>query len=191
MSFENPDAISISGRGMRFGIVAARFNSELVDGLLSDTVLRLTESGVAEEDMEIIRVPGSYEIPYAISMLAQSLDFDCLIALGVVVRGETAHHDIILQSTATILHKISIDEEVPVINGIIAANTREQAEYRTTGEHNRGTEFGSAALEMGYIGRRLSDRLENLDDLIFDNEFEDADDEDLHDLFPEDDDNNN
>jgi 6,7-dimethyl-8-ribityllumazine synthase len=102
----------------------------------------------------IERVPGSAELPYAASALADHTRFDAVIALGVVIAGDTSHHEIIGNSTAQALQEISIRQKIPVINGILVVNTIEQAQARIDGTINRGKEFALAALEMAQLKKK-------------------------------------
>lgn len=177
MSFDNPESIDLDGADKTFGIAAARYNRELVDGMLERTVQTLQDANVPRDNITIIRVPGSNEIPYIAGMQASSDEFDCIICLGVVIAGETNHHEVIAHSTAAALQEIGLELEVPVINGIIVANTVEEAQERTIGTINRGKEFAEAALEMAAHKRVCEAVFEN-----FMNELDEEDD-DFDDLF--------
>jgi len=179
MSNQPPKPTEIDGADFFIGIVAARYNGELVDALLERVTKTLKEHGVRERNIEILRVPGSNEIPYAAHMLAATGEFDCLIALGVVLAGETSHHEVISYGTAYSLHSIGMQSEIPVINGILTVSTLKQASERVSGKHNRGAEFARAALQMAWHKLKLVERLDALEDQKedFDKE-EDDDDED-------------
>ena len=159
MSKDNPERLAIDGDGYSVGIIAARYNFQLVNTLLESVLQALDNSGVRQEDVETIRVPGSNEIPYATAMMAKTGKFDVIIALGLVIAGETEHHAIIGHSTAQALHSVGIRFEVPVINGIITVENRVQAEDRIGGEMDRGSEFAHAALEMAQTNRRLQKQI--------------------------------
>jgi 6,7-dimethyl-8-ribityllumazine synthase len=111
-----------------------------------------------------VAVPGSGEIPYAAYMSAMTGDYDCVIALGVVIAGDTPHHEIIAHSTANALQDAAIRSEVPVINGIVVTNNREQAVARCQGTLDRGTEFAHAALAMARHRITLGERLDQVED---------------------------
>ncbi len=145
MSEDAPDVLDLSAKGKRFGVLAARYNVRLVEGMLARCVATLEAAGGR---VDVYRVPGSNELPYAAGALQRAKPHDALICLGVIIRGETAHHDVIAHSTAAALHGLAIDAQVPVINGIICAETEAQAEARTIGKHDRGPEFARAAIEM-------------------------------------------
>ncbi len=150
----------IDASGYSFAIAASRFNKKLVDGLLRDVLETLNKHGVDAEKIRLVRVPGASELPYACDSLALIGEYDAVIALGVVVAGETPHHEIIGYSTAFALQQSAARTGIPMINGIIVANTREQAEARTIGKIARGKEFAEAAMEMAWQGGMLSDEIE-------------------------------
>jgi len=164
MSDNPPEAAAIDGSDYFIGIVAARYNGELVDALLARVTAVLRQHGVRERNIEILRVPGSNEIPYAAHMLAATGEFDCLIALGVVVAGETSHHEVISYGTAYSLHSIGMQSEIPVINGILTVSSLEQARERVIAPRDRGAEFARAALQMAWHKLKLVDRLDALED---------------------------
>lgn len=156
MSLDAPSPLTISGAGFRIGIVAARFNAALVDALVARAQARLVSAGVAAAAIETVRVPGSHEIPWAAQQLAAAGRFDAVITLGVLIAGDTNHHEMVGDAVAAALMRVSLDTRVPVINGVIVVNNLAQAEARTTGSMDRGTEFASAALEMAALKKTLS-----------------------------------
>jgi 6,7-dimethyl-8-ribityllumazine synthase len=178
MSDSPPDSAPIDGADYFLGIVAASYNGELVDALLARVVAVLRQHGVRERNIEVLRVPGSNEIPYVAHMLAATGEFDCLIALGVVVSGETSHHEVISYGTAYSLHSIGMQSEIPVINGILTVNSLEQAQERINPPRDRGAEFARAALHMARHKLQLVERLDELEDEKEELEEEDEDDED-------------
>lgn len=151
MSFSSPEPIAIKGAKLSFGIVAARYNSDLVDALLSKVVAGLEAAGVKEKRVEIIRVPGSHEVPVAAQWLAREGKRDCVIALGVLIGGDTNHHEMVGQSVSHALQAVAISSGVPVINGVVVADTLKQAQARCLGPINRGGEFARAGLEMAAL----------------------------------------
>jgi len=146
MSLDAPNPTEIDGSGYRIAIVAARFNEQLVDALLDRARSTLEASGAELTVVE--RVPGSAELPYAASILAEAERLDAIIVLGVVIAGDTDHHRTIGDSTALVLQQLAILKSVPIINGILVVDDRAQAEARCTGEINRGGEFAASALAM-------------------------------------------
>jgi 6,7-dimethyl-8-ribityllumazine synthase len=156
MSLTSPSSRAINGASFRLGIVAARFNEALVDGLLARVAARLAGAGVRERNVTLLRVPGSHEVPWAVHELARGGRRDGVIALGVLIGGDTNHHELVGTSVSQALQRIAVDTRVPVINGVIVTATRAQAEARCIGKIDRGAEFASAALEMAALRRKLS-----------------------------------
>lgn len=146
MSLDSPSELKIDGSQLKIAIVAARFNQSLVDTMVQHAYETLATAQVA--NILIERVPGSAEIPFATATLAQSEDFDAIIAIGLVIAGATNHHNVIGDSCAITMHQIAIDTATPVINGITVVNNQQQAEERAGPKINRGKEFALAALEM-------------------------------------------
>lgn len=148
MSLDSPKTQAIDGREFAVGIVAARFNGSLVDALLENCTAVIKEAGAT---VESVRVPGSHEVPVTAQALARTGKFHVIVALGVIIRGGTIHYDVIAHSSAEALQRVALDTGLPVINGIITAENRLQADERCRGDTNRGAEFGHAALEMAAV----------------------------------------
>jgi 6,7-dimethyl-8-ribityllumazine synthase len=147
----------LSGKGLKIGIVAARFNdfitSRLVDGALDG----LQRHGVAEADIEIVRVPGAYEIPLAARMLAQSKKFHALICLGAVIRGATPHFEYVSAEVSKGVASVSMDSGLPVIFGVLTTDTIEQAIERAgTKSGNKGWDAALSAIEMANVMKQLA-----------------------------------
>ena len=121
MSQDKPKPTDIDGRDLWFAVAAARYNGPLVDTLLERVRRTLRDAKVPSDHIKVVRVPGSSEVPYAAHMLAMTGEYDCVVALGVVVAGETPHHEVIAASTAAALQETALRSEVPVINGIVSA----------------------------------------------------------------------
>ncbi len=155
MSLSVPSAVSISGTTFRVGIAAARFNEKHVDALLEQVIAHLFESGVKEKNLSVVRVPGSNELPSALQLLSAKKEFDVLIALGVLIRGDTIHYELIADAATKALQSLSLDLYTPVINGIVVAENETQAKARCFGKIPRGAEFAQSALEMAALKRRL------------------------------------
>jgi 6,7-dimethyl-8-ribityllumazine synthase len=153
MSLDAPALGPIDGAPFSFGVVAACFNAELVEGLLASLKTTLAAAGVKPERIELLRVPGSHEVPYAAQLLAVSGRHNCVIALGVLIGGDTNHHEMVCNSVS---QQLSLAARLPVINGVIVANTRAQAEARCLGAINRGAEFARAALAMAELQSKFS-----------------------------------
>jgi 6,7-dimethyl-8-ribityllumazine synthase len=138
--------------GRKFAIVASRFNPELTDGSLKSAVAALITCGADPSSILIVRVPGAYEIPPVIEQLAQTAKCDALIAIGTVIEGETPHAQLINESIAQGLNKISIRHGVPVIDCVVAVSTLDQAEARClSGKKSRGWYAGMAAAETSDV----------------------------------------
>ena len=140
---------SHDGRGLRIGIVSARFNIKLTGALVGSAVDILKEAGVQPSDIELVWVPGSFEIPLAVQRLADRTSLDALIACGVVIEGQTRHSDLIMNSVTDSLTKLSLELDCPVIDAVVSARTLEQAEARClSGRESRGAYAARAALEV-------------------------------------------
>ena len=156
MSLSTPAPVAVDGAAFRFGIAAARFNGTLVDGLLQRVTAGLRRAGVAEDAIAVVRVPGSHEVPWAVRALAAGGGCDCVIGLGVLIAGDTNHHEMVGDSVSHALQQVALTTGVPAINGVIVANTAAQAEERCVGRIDRGAEFAAAALEMAVLKKRFS-----------------------------------
>lgn len=155
MSLASPQPSAINGAPFRIAVVAARFNETLVDTLLARVVAGLRAAGVKAGRIDVHRVPGSHEVPWAAARLAAARRYDCVVALGVLIGGDTNHHEMVGQSVSHALQAIAVDSGVPVINGVIVTATLAQAKARCTGKINRGAEFAHAALAMAALNRQL------------------------------------
>ena len=153
MSLAKPSLLSVNGAALCIGIVAARFNETLVDALLARVQAGLMAAGVRAKNITVVRVPGSHEVPWAVQALTRGRDG--VIGLGVLIGGDTNHHEMVGQSVSYALQSISLDTGVPVINGVIVANTLAQAKARCMGRIDRGAEFARAALEMAALKRQI------------------------------------
>lgn len=142
--------------GKRFGLVAARFNARIVDHLLAGAMDCLLRHGAAASDLHLVRVPGAWEIPLALDELAAKGGFDGLVALGVVIRGETPHFDYICGECASGVARVGAIHRLPVGFGVLTCETSAQAEARAGGKAgNKGWEAAHAALEMVDVVARL------------------------------------
>jgi 6,7-dimethyl-8-ribityllumazine synthase len=146
----------LSGEGFRFGIVVSRFNSFITDRLLQGAVDALERGGVATKDLDVIHVPGSFELPLAAKKLAATGRYDALIAIGCVLRGETAHYDYVCSETTRGLQLAQMDTGVPVMFCVLTCDTLEQAIDRAGLKGgNKGFEAGLGAIEMAQLSRKL------------------------------------
>ncbi len=141
-----------NGSGLRIGIVAGRFNAEVCDGLLASCGAALTKHGVAAGDVTVVTVPGALEIPLALQTMAQSGQFDALIALGAVIRGETYHFEIVSNESSRGITEVQLETGVPIANGILTTENDEQAEARVA---QKGLDCAMAAIEMARLLPRL------------------------------------
>jgi 6,7-dimethyl-8-ribityllumazine synthase len=142
------------GSGMRVAIVAARFNREVTAKLVDGAVQGLRAHGVDEDAVEVVWVPGAFEIPLVADRLTRSGRYDALICLGAVIRGETAHFDLVANEAARGIADVSRTSGVPVIFEVLATEDLAQAEARAGGRHgNKGYDAAMSALEMaGLVG---------------------------------------
>ena len=153
---ENPKN-EADARGLRFAIVVSRFNSVITDRLLDGAMDALQRSGAAKADVNIVHVPGAFELPLAAKKLAISAEYDALIAVGCVIRGETTHYDYVCSETARGLQLAQMDIGVPIIFCVLTCENQKQAEERAGGTHgNKGYDSGMAAIEMARLSKQLS-----------------------------------
>jgi len=146
----------VLANGRRFGIVVARFNEFITQRLLEGAHDELLRYGADEDDIEVVRVPGSFEIPYAASELAKSKKYDALICLGTVIRGLTPHFDYVAREVAKGIASTALATGIPIIFGVLAADTIEQAIERAgTKEGNRGRDAARSAMEMANLFAKL------------------------------------
>lgn len=135
--------------GARFAIVASRWNPRIVDALVEAARSTLQDHGVDAEAIDVIRVPGAWEIPQVAAQVAADRRYAALIALGCVVRGETRHYEQVADGCAEGLMQVSLQHRVPVLNGVLAVERHEDAQARAGGVHgNKGEEAALAAIEM-------------------------------------------
>ncbi|HEY5734428.1 MAG TPA: 6,7-dimethyl-8-ribityllumazine synthase [Gammaproteobacteria bacterium] len=141
----------------RYAIVVARFNSFLVESLVEGAVDALKRHGIADSEIQIIRVPGAFEIPLVVDKLAAKGGHDAIIALGAVIRGSTPHFDIVAGESASGLSRSMQRHGVPVINGILTTDTIEQTIERAgTKAGNKGAEAALGAIEMVSLMKKLA-----------------------------------
>ena len=141
---------------LRVGIVVSRFNSDITDNLLAGAEETLAEWRVPEKNITVLRVPGSFEIPYACLSLARKprgQKPDAIIALGCIIKGETEHDRYIANATASGIMRVSLAHRVPISFGVITTNNLRQAKARATGQANKGAEAAQAALELAFLNR--------------------------------------
>lgn len=145
-----------SGKGLRFALVVSRFNSFITDRLLEGAVDGLKRSGVEEQDIEVVRVPGSFEIPLAARRLAGSGKFSAVVCLGAVIKGETPHWEYLSSAVSRALASAALDSGVPLSFGVLTTETAEAALERAGARgDNKGYEAALAAVEMADLLRQL------------------------------------
>jgi 6,7-dimethyl-8-ribityllumazine synthase len=147
---------TLDAKGSRFAIVISRFNSFISDRLLSGAMDALERHGASQDDISIVWVPGSFEIPPVARKLAVSKNYDAVVCLGALLRGETPHFDYLSSTVTKELGAIGMESNIPVINGVLTCNTMEQAVDRAglkTG--NKGFDACVAAIEMVELLKQL------------------------------------
>ena len=144
--------------GLRFGIVVARFNEFITNRLLGGAMDALLRHGADEERIDVAWVPGAFEIPLAAAKMASSGRYDAVICLGAIIRGATPHFDFVAAEASKGLAMVGLDTGVPVIFGVITADTIEQAIERAgTKAGNKGWDAALSAIEMSDLMRKLSE----------------------------------
>ncbi len=145
-----------AAEGARFAIIASRWNSRITDALVSGARQSLAGNGVADDAVDVVRVPGAWEIPQAAARIAAAGRHEAIIALGCVIRGDTRHYEHVADRCAEGLMRVALDHGVPVLNGVLAVERAEDAEVRAGGSHgNKGEECALAAVEMAQLLEQL------------------------------------
>ncbi len=153
-----PKAIEggLNAAGLHFGIVVSRFNSFITDRLLAGALDALARAGAVESQIDLVRVPGSFEIPVAAKKLAESRHLDAVICIGCVLRGETSHYDLVASEVARGVQLAQMDAGVPMIFCVLTCDTIEQSIDRAGLKGgNKGFEAGLAAIELAGLSRKL------------------------------------
>ena len=149
---------SRTAAGCRFAIVVSRFNAEITDGLLAGARRALAEAQVTDENVTVVRVPGSFEIPLAAGRLARSGSFDAVICIGCLIKGDTMHFEYIAEATVHGIMRAAASTGLPMAFGVLTTTTEQQAVERSQpGEGNKGREAAAAALEMVTLFRTLDE----------------------------------
>lgn len=152
---------NLSGDGLRVGIVQARFNEVVGQGLLASCLAELAKMGVADEDVLHVTVPGALEIPLALQKMAETQQFDALIALGAVIRGETYHFELVSNESGAGITRVGLDYGIPIANAVLTTETDGQAEVRM---EIKGLEAARAAIEMANLAQALEELQDAGDD---------------------------
>jgi len=146
----------LDARGLRFGIVVSKYNDFVTSRLLAGAADVLTKAGAGEDAIEVVRVPGAFEIPLAARRLARSGRFDAVLCLGAVIRGETAHFEYISAEASRGIARAGWESNLPVIFGVLTTDTVEQALERAGApERNKGAEAARTAIEMANLMKKL------------------------------------
>ena len=146
--------VELAGADLRVGIVQSRFNEPVCRTLRLGCVAELLALGVLAEDILIATVPGALEIPFALQKMAESGQFDALVALGAVIRGETYHFELVSNESAAGVSRVALAFDLPIANGVLTTEDDAQAEVRADG---KGRDAARAAVEMANLASRLAD----------------------------------
>jgi len=139
----------IEGRELRVGVAVARFNQAVTEALLDGALAALREAGVADDAIDVVMVPGAFELPLTAQRMAVTGRYDAIVALGAVVRGDTPHFDFVASEATTGLMRVALERDLPVAFGVLTTDTMEQALARAGGGHgNKGYDAAMTALEM-------------------------------------------
>merc|ERR1719453_1755542 len=148
------DAIAfpeLDGSEVRVGIITARWHDGIISSLSDGAKAALAECGVKEENIFESTVPGSFELPLATRLLALSGTVDAILPIGVLIKGDTLHFEVISESVTKGLMDVGLATGIPVVFGVLTVNTEEQAVYRSSGANNHGAQWGKAAVEMALL----------------------------------------
>lgn len=146
----NPYTLSpdLNGEGLHLGIIRSRFNEAIGQAELDACLAELAELGVDERDVMVVSVPGALELGVTLAQMAETFEFDALIALGAVVRGETYHFEIVSNESASAISRVSLETGIPIANGVLTTDTEEQAQARAT---EKGRDCARSAVEMANL----------------------------------------
>ncbi len=148
---------NLLGQGLKFGLIAGRFNEFITNKLLSGALDSLSRHGVLEQDIEVAWVPGAFEIPLVASRMASTMKYDAVICLGAVIRGATPHFDYVASEVTKGVAKVGLDSGVPTIFGVITSDTIEQAIERAgTKAGNKGWDAAVTAIEMANLIKNMT-----------------------------------
>ncbi len=151
----NPDASALDGTGMKVAIVCGRFNDLITNRLLDGALEALSGLGVADDDRLVAWVPGAFEIPLASKTLALTGRYDAVLALGAVIRGDTAHFDFVAGECARGIQDAQLETGVPIVFGVLTTENVDQAMERSSDTHNVGAEGARTAVEMADLLHRF------------------------------------
>jgi 6,7-dimethyl-8-ribityllumazine synthase len=148
---------NMDGQGLRIGITQARFNEDVCHGLLSACLAELKRLGVQDEDVLRVTVPGALEIPLTLQKMAETQQFDALIAIGAVIRGETYHFELVSNESGAGITRVGLDFGIPIANAVLTTDTDEQAEARMA---EKGMDAARVAVEMANLAIALEELAE-------------------------------
>ncbi|MBI5048713.1 MAG: 6,7-dimethyl-8-ribityllumazine synthase [Deltaproteobacteria bacterium] len=149
----------LSAKGLKFGVVVSRFNDFIGNRLLEGAVDTLLRSGASESDIDVVKAPGSFELPVAAQAMIKNGKYDAVICLGAIIRGSTPHFDYIASEVAKGVARLSMDEGLPIAFGIITSDNLEQAIERAgTKSGNKGRDAALNAIEMANLFKELGKR---------------------------------
>jgi 6,7-dimethyl-8-ribityllumazine synthase len=152
---------NFDGEGLRIGIVQSRFNEDVSHGLLASCLAELKHLGVQDEDILHVSVPGALEIPLALQNMAQTDQFDALVAVGAVIRGETYHFELVANESGAGITRVGLESGIPIANAVLTTENEEQAEARVEA---KGAEAARAAVEMANLAIALEELAEAAED---------------------------
>ena len=145
-----------NARGLRFGLVVSRFNDFITSNLLTGALDVFSQCGVDETDLKVLKVPGAFELPQAARKLCSTGNFDAVVCLGAVIRGETSHFDYICAEVSRGVGQVGLEFNIPVLFGVLTTENLEQAVARSgSGSSNKGRETALAAIEMATLYKKL------------------------------------
>jgi 6,7-dimethyl-8-ribityllumazine synthase len=150
-------ATDLNGQDLRIGIVQARFNEDHCVALRNACIHELIALGVTQEDIKLVTVPGALEIPFALQKMAETGEFDGLVALGAVIRGETYHFELVSNESAAGITRVGLESGLPIANGILTCDTDEQAKARVD---VKGADCAKAVVEMANLALALTPDLD-------------------------------
>ncbi|OZI37352.1 6,7-dimethyl-8-ribityllumazine synthase [Bordetella genomosp. 10] len=171
----NPYTLSpdMNGEGLHIGIVRARFNEEIGQAEQDACLEELEKLGVDERDVMLVTVPGALELGVTLAKMAETFEFDALVALGAVIRGETYHFEVVSNEMAAAITRISVETGIPIANGVLTVDTDEQAQARAA---VKGRDCAQVAVEMANLVAALEPEEDDEDEE--DEDFDDEDDDD-------------
>lgn len=152
---------NLDGEGLRIGIAQARFNQPVCQGLLAACLAELKRLGIADEDILHVTVPGALELPLALQKLAETQQFDALIAIGAVIRGETYHFELVSNESGAGITRVGLDYGIPIANAVLTCDTDQQAEARMS---EKGADAARVVVEMANLTIALEDLAESTEE---------------------------